>query len=132
MIDPPSSGPAYTLNPPSNNWWNQPDRFITFVDLAKAIIAQACVENHRTPDFNILTLQDYLNLTISILDQHRIPPHMLCNPKKWEKFKMAPQIFAKSLALLTNSSHLNLRVHNNANLSFLLANLEMMLKRGQT
>ena len=76
------------------------------------------------PSTSSLDLKEILNLLIDHGHLHK-RQHLLKNPPKWERLKIAPMLFAKSVCILTESPHTYL---SDGGLSFLLTNLERALK----
>jgi hypothetical protein len=112
-------------NANSSCWWGNRKRFEKFAELATELVAKSRQRHGIYKNAN-LSLVQCLDHVAKV-----VPPStskQIHNPDGWETMAIAPQLFAKSMCILTGADHHLLGTKNKANLSFLLSHLETTLK----
>jgi len=120
----PSSHPS-TTHP---HVLTEEEEFREFCILAQERIIKACNYQHHPSNCMLkppINLNDLLAVLVTV---GHLKPRLssLRNPDGWEKFRIAPKLFAKSVCILTNSPHDMTEV---SGLSFLLTRLEEALEQ---
>ena len=111
---------------PSSYWWLNRNRFVKFAEFATELVARSRRRNlgiYKNENLNLIQCLDHVARYVP-----RSKIKMIRNPNGWETLEIAPQLFAKSMCILTGASHALLGTHNQSNLSFLLSHLETTLQ----
>jgi hypothetical protein len=105
-------------------WWKKDYRFAEFVRLAKDSILEACQDQgiplKKEAGLSAFLRSASLACKVSPTPQWR-------NPLGWEKFKIANELFAKSICMMIKGDHNYLSTSELRNLSHLLARLQQKL-----
>ena len=111
---------------PSSCWWLGWRRFTEFAEFATELVARSRRRHlgiYKNENLNLVQCLDHVAKYVP-----RSKIKEIRNPDGWETMEIAPQLFAKSICILTGASHDLLGTKNQANLSFLLSRLERTLK----
>ena len=111
-------------------WWKKDYRFAEFVRLAKASILEACKDNNipLKPEASLGSFLEVFFGRASWLACDIAGTSGLRNPVGWEKFKIANELFAKSICILIRGDHRWLGTSQQFNLSHLLARLQYAIR----
>ena len=106
-------------------WWEKDYCFAEFAHLAKGNILRAC-RSQDIPLKKDASLAAFL-LAARLACKHPTNPTLPKNPRGWEKFKIANELFAKSLCQMIQADHHCLGSSQRRNLSHLLSRLQLSL-----
>ena len=124
---PPKDGnPIVDQNANTSCWWGNWRRFEKFAELATELVTRSRQRHQGIYKNANLSLVQCLDHVAKFVPPSR--RKTIHNPDGWETMVIAPELFAKSMCILTSANHLLLGTRNQANLSFLLSRLETTLK----